>query len=255
MVMLGHEATDPPSLAQDDAAPASGAPMSGKAPAGAAPLSSQPMSTGADSLQPPHPEPADFTFRVRICFDHAVERLEFQVNWEQPVPIVGRMKAGGEAERHGVCAGDTIATLNGMETAGLDRSELLPHLQERPLTLGLNRVLRVDPDWPYLELGAFFDRDFPGDLGIDVAWNGLLPVVCAVREGSPACTMGIFVGDAIHSINDHSANPADRSKLQAAMQQRPLALQLWRRPVGVDAKQPWQWEHGRVALGLQHSHA
>lgn len=177
-------------------------------------------------------------FKIRTCFDQSVQRLEFEVEWKDPHPVVGKVKPGGQGELRGVRAADVIAGLAGLDTTGQGREVFLPKLRERPLELELHRRVPVEAARPHMALSINFlvSRD---DLGMDIAWGGPLPLVSEVREGSPAALQGIFAGDAIHKVNGRPANMTANRVLQAAVQQRPLALELWRRPVNADPGAPW----------------
>jgi len=177
------------------------------------------------------------TFKRRVCFDSNVERLKFQVEWQRPMPVVNAVESSGQADHQAILVGDSIAALNGVVSDGKGRNDLLPKFKERPLAIEIHRSTVVDPKHPHLELNLKF-MDVPADLGIDVSQRGSLPVVCAVREGSIAWQEGVLVGDAIWSINC-AAGSANHMSVVAALQQRPLTLTLWRRPVDADPAAPW----------------
>lgn len=164
------------------------------------------------------------------------------------MPVVGAVKPGGEADRRGILSGDSIAFLNDTNSVGKARDQLLPKLKERPLALSLDRSTHVDAAHPYVEVPVKF-KNVPGDLGMDISWGGSLPVICAVREGSAAWNEGVFIGDAIHTVNNLSATAARKSIL-TALQQRPLTLTLWRRPLGADITASWkEYLHQKSSSG------
>jgi hypothetical protein len=80
--------------------------------------------------------------RVSITFTEEVEKLECNVEWDQlgGLPIVFKVVPKGAAERHGIQAGDRILQINETKTQGQSREQLLPLLQQRPLTLELQRM-------------------------------------------------------------------------------------------------------------------
>lgn len=80
--------------------------------------------------------------RVSITFTEEVEKLECNVEWDQlgGLPIVFKVVPKGAAERHGIQAGDRILQINETKTQGQSRKQLLPLLQQRPLTLELQRM-------------------------------------------------------------------------------------------------------------------
>lgn len=80
--------------------------------------------------------------RVSITFTEEVEKLECNVEWDQlgGLPIVFKVLPKGAAERHGIQAGDRILQINETKTQGQSREQLLPLLQQRPLTLELQRM-------------------------------------------------------------------------------------------------------------------
>merc|ERR1719240_1710410 len=97
-----------------------------------------------------------FIFRIRACFLESVKKLEFEVEWRQPAPIVVRVVPNGAAERHGIRAGDCIVQLNSVETTQQTREDLLPILRQRPLNLKLERKAMAEKEKPYLLVSASF---------------------------------------------------------------------------------------------------
>lgn len=74
-------------------------------------------------------------------FDGSVAALGFEVVWpDDGLPTIWQVMPGGEAERRGFRRGDTLAKLNGESTKGRPRAELVPVLQQRPLTIHLERA-------------------------------------------------------------------------------------------------------------------
>jgi hypothetical protein len=65
--------------------------------------------------------------------------LDCGVQWGHGAPVVIDVAPDGVAQRHGILEGDIILQINGVETEGKGRSQLLDILQQRPLTLKLGR--------------------------------------------------------------------------------------------------------------------
>lgn len=81
----------------------------------------------------------EYTWTIHSCFTEGVKELECRVDWDQSVPTVACIVPRGPAEVCGIRTGDCIVQINGMETGGQSREQLLPILQQRPLTLKLKR--------------------------------------------------------------------------------------------------------------------
>jgi len=189
----------------------------------------------------PEPEAIeDFhVFSMQMLFGEDVERLEFEVDWQDQQPAVGAVKPGGEAERRGIVRGDRILECNGMDTAGKAREELLPFLKVRPLAIQIGRLQRVlDPRRPCAELELAIGGN-SDDQGLDITWSGCMPVVGAVRVLSAAWAAGVLQGDGIAAVNGREAVGMPCGDLRSALQGRPLNLSLQRRPLGTDPAAPW----------------
>ena len=102
----------------------------------------------------------------------------------------------------------------------------------------VDRSAHSDSKHPHVEITVKFDS-LPGDLGMTISWEESLPVVYNVRKFSTAWNEGVCVGDALYSVNDLGPTAAYGSILNA-LQQRPLTLTLWRRPIGTDITGSWK---------------
>ncbi|CAL1157550.1 unnamed protein product [Cladocopium goreaui] len=87
-------------------------------------------------------------------FGPDVEQLGFRIRWSDGSgqPSVQMLEPNSAAQQRGLQEDDVILAINGIETAGKDRSVLLPSLKERPLELKLSRP--EDPAQELAELAA-----------------------------------------------------------------------------------------------------
>lgn len=97
-----------------------------------------------DTPQKTTPPDTPSMMRFHVFFGEAVKSLGFTVEWRIPTPVVGTVDQNGEADAHGICAGDLIEVVNEQSTEGLFREDLLPHLHVRPLTIELARASQED---------------------------------------------------------------------------------------------------------------
>lgn len=81
----------------------------------------------------------DNEFEKYFFFDKHISKLEFRVEWGAGRPAALDIKPGGVAEEKGIMSGDVLVEMNGTETRGRSRDELLPILAERPLLLKVER--------------------------------------------------------------------------------------------------------------------
>jgi len=118
---------------------------------GAAPASHSPMREAAvEALATATPEmclPPAATLvpyggaepHLVALFDENVAVLGFEVRWNEPQPMVGHILPGGAAHQNGVRPGDVLVEINGADTWGQNRENLMPLLKMRPLRIGLER--------------------------------------------------------------------------------------------------------------------
>merc|ERR1719262_1280237 len=88
-----------------------------------------------------------FVFRRRICFDESMQRLGLEVTWRDP-PVVAFVTPGSDADQQGILPGDSIISVNGMNSVGQTRAEVLLKLKERPLALELDHSTHADSAHP-----------------------------------------------------------------------------------------------------------
>jgi hypothetical protein len=74
-----------------------------------------------------------------VHYDEDVRGLGIHVKWGPPQPYAETVVESGESEKRGVTRGDIIAEVNGIETYGRTKDELLPLLGLRPLTMKIYR--------------------------------------------------------------------------------------------------------------------
>jgi len=87
----------------------------------------------------PVTSPSSRAAEQSFSFDASVQKLEFEVEWQEGCPAVGMVKAGGQAARRGLAQGDEITEIAGVRTAGKGREQLLPLMKQRPLTVKVAR--------------------------------------------------------------------------------------------------------------------
>jgi membrane-associated protease RseP (regulator of RpoE activity) len=80
------------------------------------------------------------TLSVHFMQEKRWNSLQCAVEWKDP-PLVAKVVRNGAAERRGIREGDRILELNGTETDGKSRAELLPLLGQRPLTIKVERTV------------------------------------------------------------------------------------------------------------------
>jgi hypothetical protein len=148
---------------------------------------------------------------------------------------VSRCQGTGVGAKLGILPGDVLVMLNGRETAMQDHASIVQQLKDRPVTLHFHRVQLACVPEP-LELSTTLEGD--ADHGIELGSLGedALPVVTAIRDGSPAWASGIAVGDRIVAVKSASGTPLQPSNLQLDPQNRievPLVLTLQRSPISL----------------------
>lgn len=184
--------------------------------------------------------PSEFAiFRLHTFFDRQVKRLEFEVTWKDDgQPTVGAVKPGGAADRRCMVQGDRLVEVSGVYTSGKGRNELLPLLTDRPLLLKVDREAPlIDPNEPHTALNLVISC--PESHGLEINWLGQMPVATGVMPHSAAWTAGLLEGDGIFKVNGCDATGADLDDLLSALEERPLTLTVWRRPLGLDLQEPW----------------
>lgn len=182
-------------------------------------------------------------FRIHASFSAGVQRLEFEVEWQDGQPSVGTVVPGGAADCRGVCAGDRLVEIGGVQTRGKGREQLLPLLRSRPLLLKIDRESRMlDPHEPRLELELAVNASGAVGPGVELDWHGRLPVIVNVRSESAAEAAGLIEGDALVRVHGKDATALSRSALLAVLGQGPGAVMAYRRPLGMDAATPWTLE-------------
>jgi len=199
--------------------------------------------------------------RVRfITFTKVVKTLECEIQWGSRAhgirfmglqcPIVVQVVPNGAADCHGMRAGDRILEINNMETEGLSRQQLLPILQQRPLTLKLEsksplvmttgdqismiNTISMSPrtsEDTAIQAGSerirfttFTEAD--GTLQCKVQWDQPAPIVVELAPDGGAQRHGISAGDLILEVNGIETEGLSREQLLPLLQQRPLTLKL-----------------------------
>lgn len=172
--------------------------------------------------------------RLHKFFGNQVRRLEFEVEWQQQRPAIGVVKPGGVADRQGLRQGDQLVEIAGKRTAGKGRDELLPLMKQRPLMLKVDRVANVvaGPQ-PHVELNlSMADIDFE-DQGLDVTWQGHLPVVSMVQPDSRAWAAGLLEGDTIVRLNGKDVSACSQAEVSSVIDQDGLqTATVQRAPIG-----------------------
>merc|ERR1719215_362513 len=79
-----------------------------------------------------------------LTFDKSIQRLGFELDFSGVEPRIFNIDAGGEAHKRGIKTGAVIQKVNGTDTAGKDRDELMPLMQGRPLTLLVGKVVQAE---------------------------------------------------------------------------------------------------------------
>jgi len=179
-------------------------------------------------------------FRYHAFFDVEVKRLEFEVAWKEEGPEVGTIRPGGAAEQRGVVPGDKLVEIGGVPTKGKGRDELLPQLKGRPLLLKVDREERIrDVEQPHIQLELQLGSGHQSGTGVGLISAGpRCVVVSSVDEASDARAAGLVEGDAIIRINGVDAMGSTPEVLRAALEDRPCAVTIRRRPLGSE-KKPW----------------
>ncbi|CAJ1363098.1 unnamed protein product [Effrenium voratum] len=72
-------------------------------------------------------------------FGTEVRNLGLRILWNNARPVIQHVEQGAAAQEVGICGGDYLQAINGTDTLGRSREELLPLLRVRPLTLELQR--------------------------------------------------------------------------------------------------------------------
>jgi len=182
-------------------------------------------------------------FRIHVFFDASVQRLEFEVEWHDGQPSVGSVVLGGAADCRGVCARDRLVEIGGVRTSGKGREQLLPLLRNRPLLLKIDREsCWLDPNEPRLELKLAVGPSGAAGPGLELDWQGRIPVIANVRPQSAAEAAGLIEGDALVRVCGKDATALSRRALLAVLVQGPCVFIAYRRPLGMDAATPWTLE-------------
>eukprot|EP00930_Biecheleria_cincta_P059518 TRINITY_DN45235_c0_g1_i1.p1 TRINITY_DN45235_c0_g1~~TRINITY_DN45235_c0_g1_i1.p1 ORF type:complete len:655 (+),score=120.89 TRINITY_DN45235_c0_g1_i1:153-1967(+) len=74
---------------------------------------------------------------ITYNFGHDVQQLGFRICWRGERPTIEKVDDGGAASQHGIAEKDVLLAINGLDTFGRTRQELLPMLKIRPLQLQL----------------------------------------------------------------------------------------------------------------------
>jgi predicted metalloprotease with PDZ domain len=183
-------------------------------------------------------------------FTNAAKNLECQVQWDQTAPTVVEVVPNGAAERQGVRKGDRILQVNGTETEGLSREQLLPILRQRPLTFKLESEAPVlmkegdqmskvctlsessesddEENQAGLERIQYVETftEAVKELAFEVEWIQPAPVVVEVGPDGAAERRGIRAGDRILEVNGAETEGLSREQLLPILRQRPLILKL-----------------------------
>jgi len=102
-------------------------------------IHSEPKDVGSPRAEVPEDSSeAESTEAFYRTFGLDVEQLGFRIAWNA-LPSVQMLEEGSAAQACGLKNEDVILEINGMETEGKERSELLPKLKERPLELKIQR--------------------------------------------------------------------------------------------------------------------
>lgn len=194
-------------------------------------------------------EAAIGTFRFQYHFGEEAKKLGFEVAWrwngeEDVDPSMRSVNPNSEADKRGIIAGDVIVQVNDVPTAGKARAEIMPVFMKRPLLLQVDRALRlVDSRCPCIELLVSIGNNADG-LGMRLTTAGPFPAVGDVTTGSLAEQAGLIKGDAIVAVGGQSFRTILKPEARkAALKARPLAMTIWRLPLGAkwqDGFEDWQ---------------
>mmetsp|Transcript_15218 Transcript_15218/g.27060 ORF Transcript_15218/g.27060 Transcript_15218/m.27060 type:complete len:1806 (-) Transcript_15218:62-5479(-) len=193
------------------------------------------ISTRKRQVTPPEERMANY--RLQWSFEDpgsAVQPLGLEIKWGDSrtlLPTVGELKPGQKAAKHGMMPGDIVVEVNSIPTLGMQKAELLPLLQTRPLLLQVERQrYEANIRWAYLELNIGISQGPSGQSGIEIDASGTSCVVVWVWPGTPAYAAGVMAGDALTAINNVQLQKIPKQKVPALMEASQLLLTLHRRP-------------------------
>jgi regulator of sigma E protease len=147
-----------------------------------------------------------------------------------PAPIVGVVRAGGDAEKQGIKEGDRIVAFNGTENPTWRSVQLEAFLYpDKPLATTVDRNgQRIQ-----LELTPRRQKTFGGQEGgvidMDVDMGAMPAIVGEVSPDTPASEAGLQKGDRMLAINGTSVrNPQQVSGLVQQFKAEPIKLTIER---------------------------